>query len=146
MGSIDGSGPWEPTIIYVPAKGDDAPKPYCNAQLALCLPHEELEVVVSSFTSLQVDGNIATGALSSLGAQLLLVHDGQERIKPLQAAGTFKLWIRDGSVVEYLLDLAGILKINRQQILVQQKSRTILSNIGTAEVALTDEVRRKLER
>ncbi len=62
------------------------------------------------------------------------------------AAGTFKLWIRDGSVARYRLDLAGRLRVRPEAILMQQSSVTVLHHVGTTAFALTESLRRKLER
>jgi hypothetical protein len=90
-----------PPAIYIPVlkqTGEETRKVYSNAQFALALPHEELAVIISSSVDFKVSGAIASGGLTDLGAQLLLVHDGHEYIKPVTAAGRFKLWLKGGCV------------------------------------------------
>ena len=76
-----------------PARGtnarDSAPQAYSNIQLGISHPHEELGVIVGSHLEFKVDGDVITGTLTDLGAQLLLVRDGQENLTPLRASGTF---------------------------------------------------------
>jgi hypothetical protein len=55
-----------------------------------------------------------SAARFDLGAQLLLVRDGQDHIKPLCAAGLFKLVIKNGIVTRYTLRLEGILLVDRK--------------------------------
>ena len=127
-----------PSVVYVPVPRAKEKRPYSNFQFALSLPHEELAVIVSSFGDLAVDGGMATGTLSDLGAQLLLVHDGHEDIRPLVATGTFKLWSKDAVVVKYFVKLAGIVAFNKKQILVRQESSTVVKNIGTTAVEIAE--------
>jgi len=126
------------------------PGAYSNLQLSICHPHEELAIIVTSHTVLQVDGDTATRKLNDLGAQLLLVHDGQPRITPLRGSGTFKLWMRDGAVFRYQITLEGVLGIEtpagRRDVQVRQKMETTLSAIGTTKVEVPEDVKRKLGR
>lgn len=128
---------------------DLRPKAYSNLQLAISHPHEELGVMVSSHASWNVEGDVISGTLTDLGAQLLLVHDGQKEIEPLRAAGTFKLWMRNGLVVKYQVALEGILSVTmktggRQKIEVRQTMNTVIRDIGTTKFEVPDEARRKL--
>ncbi len=137
-----------PPAVCVPvlnATRDDDDKPYSNAQFALARPHDELAVIVSAYADLQVEGNVAWGMLTDRGAQLLLVHDGHEYIKPVLATGRFKLWLVGGTVGKYLVELAGIVVVNRQPHYVRQKSMTVLKDVGTTVVAVPQEAWRRLE-
>lgn len=135
-----------PPVVYLPVvkarASDDFV--YSNCQFALGLPHQELAVIVSSHTDLQIEGDVVSGSLSDLGAQLLLVHDGHEYIQPVTAAGRFKLWLKNGLVEKYLLELAGILALSRETHYVRQNSTTILSGVGSTSVEVSPEVRQRL--
>jgi hypothetical protein len=123
---------------------------YSNLQLAISHPHEELGVMVSSHTDLTVDGDVVSGTLTDLGAQLLLVHDGQKELTPVRATGTFTWWIRDGAILKYQVSLHGVLEIEtsrgRQQIEVRQKSDTRLKAVGTTTFEVPEPARLKLQR
>lgn len=127
----------------VTAKGIDA---YSNAQFGLNRPHEELAIIVSCFHHLQISGNTATGDLSNIGAQLLLVTDGQDQLKAVVAAGRFKLWLGSGRVEKYQLQLEGVLLKDNQPCLVHQLSSTVVDKIGTSLVEVPEAVRQKFER
>jgi hypothetical protein len=136
-----------PSSVYVPV----LPKPeenngkvYSNAQFALALPHEELGVIVSSNLDFQVSGDTATGGLTDLGAQLLLVHDGHEYIRPVTAGGRFKLWLKGDTIEKYLVELAGIVIVDRKPVYVRQKSLTMLRDIGRTTVIIPPDARRRL--
>ena len=131
--------------IPMPAPVEDA-RPYSNAQFALSHPHDELALIVSSYLDLKVEGDVVTGTLSDLGAQLLLVREGQNHINPVVATGLFKLQLKGGLVVKYFLKLEGILIIDRKKIHVHQASSTTLTNIGTTAFDVPEEAQRKLER
>jgi hypothetical protein len=128
----------------------DEERNYSNLQLAISHPHEELGVIVSSHQEFKVEGDVVTGTLTDLGAQLLLVHDGQKEISPLRAAGTFKLWLRDGIVAKYQVRLEGVLVIDtprgRRQVEVHQTSDTIVKDVGTTTFDVPAQARSKLQR
>jgi hypothetical protein len=130
-------------------RGSDDEEPrYSNLQLGITHPHEDLGVIVSSHQDWVVDADGVSGTLTDLGAQLLLVRDGQKEIEPRRAAGTFKLWIRDGMVVKYTVKLEGVLsvqtKMGRRNVEVHQTVNTTLKDIGTTRFEVPDEARRKL--
>lgn len=126
------------------------PRRYSNLQLALSPPHEELAVIVGSHVDLTLEGEVATGRLSDVGARLLLVRDGQNRIEPLHAAGTFRIWIRERAVTRYQLDLQGTLRVTTgstaAQVAVQQRSTTLVHDVGRTSFLLPDIARVKLDR
>ena len=123
---------------------------YSNLQLAISPPHEELGVIVGSHQEFKVEGDVVTGTLTDLGAQLLLVRDGQKEITPLRATGTFKLWLRDGLVSKYQVRLEGVLAIDtphgRRQVAVHQTSDTIVKDVGTTAFEVPIQARTKLRR
>jgi hypothetical protein len=123
----------------------DGQRPYSNAQFGLNCPHQELAIIVSTYCGLQIEGNEASGTLSNVGAQLLLVCDGQDQLRPVVAEGRFRLWFDAGQVQSYLIDLEGVLLVNGQACLVRQTSSTILHGVGTTSLELPEIVRRKLE-
>ena len=134
-----------PLVIAWPLVPDEERKPYSNLQFAVSHPHEELAVIVSSAENLQTTADGVSGTLTDVGAQLLLVHDGQaDRITPLIAAGNFKLHIKAGIVTRYSVQLEGILLVDKKKILVHQSSSTMVKDIGTSGFDVTDDIRRKL--
>lgn len=133
-------------VILHRAPSREESRPYCNAQLALSHPHDELGIIVSSFANLKVEGDVVSGLLSDIGAQLLLVREGQEHIQPVAAAGAFKLFIEKGLVTKYLLRLEGILMVDRKRVIVRQTSNTVVKNIGKTAFEVPAEARRKLAR
>ncbi|MSU53952.1 MAG: hypothetical protein EXS41_11280 [Opitutaceae bacterium] len=124
------------------------PPPYSNLQLNLSRPHEEIGLIIGSYTEIQSDGDIITGTLSETGAKLLLVHAGQNELTPLKASGTFRLWVTNGSLEKYELRLDGTLSVEtpsaRRQVEVHQKSTTEIKAIGTTNFDVPEEARKKL--
>lgn len=147
--AMNGSDPFglPPLVIPWPTHmvPEEERKPYSNLQFAVSHPHEELAVIVSSAENFQPTADGAIGTLSDVGAQLLLVHDGQaNRITPLIAAGNFKLHIKGGIVTRYSVQLEGILLVEKKKILVHQSSSTMVRDIGTSGFDVTDEIKRRL--
>jgi hypothetical protein len=136
--------------IHPPIAADRQPAPaaYSNLQLGISHPHEELGVIVGSHREFNVEGDVVTGALTDLGAQLLLVRDGQKDIDPVSATGTFKIWVRDGIVTRYQVVLTGTLDVHfesgRRDVEVHQLTDTILKDVGTTEVDVPAAARVKL--
>lgn len=124
------------------------PPPYSNLQINLSRPHEEIGVIVGSYTEIRAEGDLIAGTLSETGAKLLLVHPGQNELTPLKAGGTFRLWIRDGALVKYELRLDGTLAVEtpggRREVEVHQKSTTELKAVGTTKFDVPEEARKKL--
>ena len=138
-------------MVHAPPVTSLKPEPgraYSNLQLGVSHPHEELGVIVGSHDELKVEGDIVTGSLTDLGAQLLLVRDGQKYIEPVSAAGTFKLWLRDGMVLKYQISLEGTLKVHlqsgRQRVRVHQVTDTLLKDIGSTTFEVPAQAREKL--
>jgi hypothetical protein len=144
MIAIGGLYPVSVIALHGGLGGDDRSASYSNAQFGASHPHEELAVIVSSFTDVQGNGDVVTGTLSDVGARLLLVSTDQENILPLRAAGTFRLQIANGIVVRYSVQLEGILLVNRKKIHVHQTASTELKAIGSTNLHVPEEVRRKL--
>jgi hypothetical protein len=118
--------------------------PYSNEQLAASPPHEELAIIVECGQGLIVDGMTVTGTLSARGAEMLLLPAPASNVSPLATSGKFRLWVRDGRVTEYQLQLEGVLLYGKRKILVHQASQTVVRGIGTTTVAIPDEARLKL--
>jgi hypothetical protein len=125
-----------------------ADRSYSNLQLAISHPHEELGVIVGSHQEFNVEGDVVTGTLTDLGAQLLLVRDGQDSLTPVRATGSFKLWLRDGAVVKYQVKVQGTLRVElssgHREINVQQTTDTLIKEVGTTRFEVPAEARRKL--
>ena len=148
--ALAGLDPWDtapmpPIMMPLPVRNDEEDRqPYSHAQFGVSHPHEELAIIVSSYTDLKQDGDSFVGTLSDLGAQLLLVRDGQDHIQTLAAGGAFRFRIKDGIVMKYQVQLEGILVVDRKRVHVHQTANTRVTNPGATAVDLTEELQRKL--
>ncbi len=70
------------------------------------LPHEELAIIVANYTDLHFDPEVVGGTLTESGADLLLLPPNSTDTPPAGAAGTFRLWIKDGAVTKYEVHLS----------------------------------------
>ena len=110
-------------------------------------PHEELGILVSCFTKMDIAGGVVTGTLSDLGAALLLVRTDHTGVEALASSGDFKLWLRDGVVVKYRLELRGVITAARSpKMNVHLNSMTTLTDIGTTALDIPDRAGAKLTR
>ena len=136
--------------IGTPTSGTAAQLRYSNLQLNWSQPSDEIGLIVGSYTDAHVDADGISGTLSGDGAKLLLVHPGQDEITPLTAAGTFKLWIKDGALVKYQVKLTGTIAVGegprRREISLHQNTTTEIRDVGTTVVAVPDEVKQKLNQ
>ncbi len=119
-----------------------------NLQSALSRPHEEIAIIVSGASDMKEEGGVISGRLSETAAKLLLVHDGQKDLTPLQAGGTFRLWVQNGALVKYETKLEGVVRsesgAGRGDHPVHQTAVTTISSVGTTKVEVPDAARRKL--
>ena len=99
------------TGVRASGRGDEN-RSFSNLQLGLSRRHEELGIIVSNHRDLAFEGEVITGVLTDLGAQLLLVRDGQSQITPVRTTGTFTLWRRAGVISRYQVRLRGALAID----------------------------------
>jgi hypothetical protein len=149
-GTTLGGGSMRGSVLRAPSRrvNDPEERHYSNLQLAISHPHEELGVIVGSHTEFVVEGDVVTGTFTELGAALLLVRDGQQQITPLRAAGTFKLWLRDGAVTRYQVKLHGTLRVDtprgRRTVEVQQTAFTTLKDVARTSFDVPEQARRKL--
>ncbi len=70
------------------------------------LPHEELAIIVANYTDLHFDAEVVSGTLTESGADLLLLPPSSTDTPPAGAAGTFRIWIKDGAVTKYEVHLS----------------------------------------
>jgi len=129
-------------------RGEASGRTFSNVQKTLSRPHEEIAVIIAGGSDLKAEGELVSGRLSETSAKLLLVHEGQRDRVPLQAGGTFRLWLRGGALVKYETRLEGVLRVDdsagRREVRVNETSTTTLSKVGTARVEVPAEVRKRL--
>lgn len=123
-----------------------ASDPFASLQFGITHPHEELAIIVSCFATMEATDHGATGALTDLGAALLLVRAEQAGVEPLTSTGRFTLWFKNGAVTKYQLKLEGVVSVGRwKKANVHVSSVTTLHDIGTTQVAVPESVRTKLQ-
>lgn len=130
-----------PLPSSVPARslrGDGILRLPGDLHLGLTPPHEELGIIVSSFTELQVQTDFAAGRLSELGAALLLIREGQPDTVAQAASGTFRLWFKDRRLIRYQLRLEGVVAKGRKTISLRTFATTIIKDIGTTRLGVPE--------
>lgn len=136
--------PLPPPIIIFPVEPDEK-RPFSNAQIAVNVPHEELQLIVSGCNDMKVDDSgVVSGSINDISARLLLAPAERKDITPLLAAGVFKLWIKDNIVDRYELHLEAVFLAGKKKVLVRQLSETSLKDIGRTSFTVPDAVRMKL--
>lgn len=137
-----------PLGAAAPFFGDTRGAPaFSTLQFGVTHPHEELAIIVSSYTKMDAGGDVVTGTLSDTGATLLLLKPEQSDIQPLASAGEFKLWIQDGVVTKYQLRLEAVIAVDPWHSMnVHVNSTTSLREIGTTRVIVPESAREKLRQ
>ena len=72
------------------------------------VPHEELEIIVGSYTEMHVANGGVAGTLSEDGARQLL---GATKAPAVRATGSFALGVKDGVLTKYTIDISGTVLI-----------------------------------
>jgi hypothetical protein len=97
---------------------------------------------------LKAEADGVSGTLSEMNAKLLLVRPGQKDVTPLKASGTFRLWLKDGTLVKYQVKLDGKLQIEgrdgRRDVEVHQTATTTVKDVGMTKFDVPDAVKKKL--
>ncbi|HWA10912.1 MAG TPA: hypothetical protein VG838_15840 [Opitutaceae bacterium] len=118
-------------------------------KFAVSLPHEDIGIIIASCAGLRVDGDIVSGQLSDTAARLLLLPPGQDEVTPVQAAGAFKLWISNGMLSRYEVQLTGIVTVGParggKNVKTTQTVTVDLKDVGTTRLTVPPEAKAKLE-
>jgi hypothetical protein len=116
---------------------------------AISMPHEDVGIIISSYASIAIDGGIVVGRLTDTGAKLLLLPPGQANVTPEQASGAFRLWITDGMLTKYEIQVTGVVSVisgkDRREVKTTQTVSTELKNIGTTKLDVPAEAKKKLD-
>lgn len=110
------------------------------------LPHEDLDLIIGSFTSMRAAGNSFTGDLTDGGAALFLSFYAQPRVQVRRATGTFQCWTENGVVVRYEVHINGTVNLvgDRNALPINCTISTEIQNIGNTRLNVPAAVRVKL--
>ena len=76
---------------------------------------------------------------------MLLVRAEQKEVEPLATSGSFKLWLKNGALIKYQLNLEGVVMVGRwKKMEVRVNSTTTLKDAGITHVTVPDEAHEKL--
>ncbi len=114
--------------------------------LSVPSPHEELEIIVGSYQDMKLVDGALQGSLSDDGARQLL---GSSKTPAVTATGSFKLWVEDGVLTKYLVDLTGTIMTgapgaDAESTPLRRLMLTEIKDVGKTKLDVPDEVRRKL--
>ncbi len=109
-------------------------------------PHEDLDLIIGSYTTLRAAGESFTGELTDAGAALFLSAFAQPKVEVRRATGSFHCWIENGVVVRYEIVITGTVNLpgDRNPLPVNWTIRTEIHSIGTTRVTVPTAVRAKL--
>ena len=116
--------------------------------ISIQIPHEELEIIIGSYTEMHVVDGGVTGTLSEDGARQLL---GATKAPAVTAAGTFVFEIAGGVLTKYAVDISGTVLIGppgeeKESAPQRRALLTEFKNVGHTVVDVPAEARQKLER
>jgi len=128
------------------ATTQDAPTGSPRIPTAINLPHEQLAIVAANYTEVHVEDAVVSGKLTDSAAELLLLPPGSNQTPPEKAAGTFRLWTKDGAVTKYELKLTAETGPGGASIRggLSETVTVELTDIGTTTVDVPPAARHKL--
>jgi hypothetical protein len=109
-------------------------------------PHEDLDLIIGSYTTLRPAADSFTGELTSAGAALFLSFFAQTKVEVRRAAGSFHCWIENGVVVRYEVMITATVNVvgDRNPLPVTCTITTEIHDIGTTRLNVPQAVRLKL--
>ena len=109
-------------------------------------PHEDLDLIIGSYTTLRAAGDSFTGELTNAGAALFLSAFAQPKVEVRRASGSFHCWIENGVVVRYEVLINGTVNLpgDKAVLPVNWTIRTEIHDIGTTRLNVPAAVRAKL--
>ena len=113
--------------------------------ISIQIPHEELEIIIGSYTEMHVSDGLIAGTLSEDGARQLL---GASRSPAVTAKGSFFLEVKNGALVSYAVDITGTILIGepgqeKESPPQRRLMGTEFKNVGRTVVDVPSEARRK---
>ena len=110
------------------------------------LPHEELGLIMVNYTNLHMEGEVISGTLTQIGAELLIVPPGSKDAPPEGATGTFRLWIKDGMVTKYELQLSAKTAPGGRSVRggFSETITVVLTDIGSTPLNVPEAAKRRL--
>lgn len=116
--------------------------------ISIQIPHEELEIIIGSYTEMHVVDDVIAGTLSEDGARQLL---GATKAPAVTARGTFNLEIKDGRLTRYAVDITGTVLIGEpgQEKESPPQHRLLITefkDVGRTTVDVPAEARQKFGR
>jgi len=90
-------------------------------------PAAEIATWTTNAASLELADGVYTGTLKPESAQTML-RFGQTEVR--NPAGSFKVWIKDGLVSKYELNLKGNMTFNDNEVNIDRATKIEISNIG----------------
>lgn len=79
-----------------------------EVNFAIRHPHEDLDIIIGSFVTLDVNADTFMGDLTEGGAMQFLSSFGQPRANVVSAHASFQCWMANGLVVRYVVEVSGI--------------------------------------
>jgi hypothetical protein len=110
-------------------------------------PAEELATLVGQAKDLKVADGVISGALSEEAVRQRLSfggRGGQAPAAPKNASGSLKIWLKDGAVVKYAVNVKGIVAGRDGEQERDVTSTTEFKNVGSAKVVVPEEAKKKI--
>lgn len=114
-------------------------------------PEAQAEALLADIESLEAADGVISGKLTTEGAKKLIAFgggrrggDGPQGPDVSNASGTVKFVIKDGVLAKVETQVKGSVSFNNNSREVERKTVTEISNVGSTNVTIPDEVAQKL--
>jgi hypothetical protein len=113
---------------------------------AIKTPSTEVSDLAGKTKELKKDGQVYSGDLTETGAKELLSFGrrGANASEPKNAKGSVKIWVKDGALTKYIVNVQGTVNFNGEDRDVDRTSTTEIKDVGTTKVELPEPAKKKL--
>jgi hypothetical protein len=113
---------------------------------SLKAPSTEVADLASKTKELKKDGGVYSGDLTEAGAKELLSFGrrGANAPEPKNAKGSVKIWVKDGALSKYVVNVQGTVNSNGEDRDVDRTTTTEIKEVGTTKVEVPDPAKKKL--
>jgi hypothetical protein len=113
---------------------------------ALKTPSTEVSDLAGKTKELKKDGQVYSADLTEAGAKELLSFGrrGGNAAEPKNAKGSVKIWLKDGALWKYVVNVQGTVNFNGEDRDVDRTSTTEIKDVGATKLEVPESAKKKL--
>ena len=139
---------WQSLSELEAASGNEpGPRRFLVRRLqALKTPSAEVSDLTSKTRELKKDGQVYSADLTEAGAKELLSFGrrGGNAPEPKNAKGSVKIWLKDGALSKYVVNVQGTVNFNGEDRDVDRTTTTEIKDVGATKLEVPEPAKKKL--